>query len=213
MEFTIYRDLASLAFVRCTTPIPGTRYFAEGVGFSVARAIAKCRSERIEASYQLRHPLRSQIFGIAAHPEAGPSSENAWNESLETLILMRMRHDPVLLGFGFNFFGSKMLIGRVNDRFVAIALFCHRNVPTATQAVGKNPLWALLKAWTEVRNLKLYNPSPAILPNYTKANRILSAEQLSRITTVLSSKPNFVDTDALQRFQSKVESHYITFFT
>jgi hypothetical protein len=212
MEFTIYRDLASIAFVRCTTPIPGTRIRAEGVSFSVGRAIAKCRSERIESLLQLSHPLCHQILGIAAHPVATASSENAWNEALETLFLERLRHVPIIYGLNFRLLGVKMVVGRLNDRFIALAFFHHRKTPTATQAVGRNPFGVLLKAWTEVRNLRLYNPPAVALPTYTKANRILANDQFSRITTSFSLRTNTVNTDSLQKFQSKEDFHYITFF-
>ena len=213
MEFTVFRDLASIAFIRCTSPIPGTRIHAEGTAFTPARAIAKCRSEKIEAQFQIAHPLRSTILGIAAHPNAEQSIENAWNETLETLVLEQLTKTPIFYGASFSFFGVKLALGRVEDRFFSIALFDHHGTPTATQAVSKNPLKALLKAWTEVRNLRLYNPTPTDLTSYTKANHILSAVQISNISISAKFRKNAVASKTLNRFQHEDQSHYITYFT
>ncbi len=213
MEFTIYRDLASIAFVRCTSPVPGTRFCAEGTGFSVIRAIDRCRSERIERLFQLTHPLRSQMVGIAAHPNAAASAENAGNEAIETLLLKQLGVTPVLYGVSFRFFGPRFFVGRVNDRFIGRVLFPHRGVTTATHAVCKNPLKAVLKAWTEVRNLHLYNPPVEDLPIYTKANRLLCEQQLSSISVRFSLRANIVETHALRRFQVRDQSHFVTYIT
>ncbi len=212
MEFTVYRDLASIAFVRCISPIPGTSICAEGTGFSIASAIAKCRSESIESQFHLSHPLRSNILGIAAHPDAAASEENAWNETLETLVLEHLARSPIFYGFSIPFFNAKLCLGRVNDRFIAIAFFNHRNVPTATQAVSKNPLIALVKTWSEVRNLRLYNPDPSSLPAYTKANRILNFSQLSNIKTTASFRSNDAANTNIKKNQIESENHLITYF-
>jgi hypothetical protein len=212
MQFTIYRDLASIAFVRCVSPIPGSKFYAEGTSFSARRAIEKCRSEVIESSFQLAHPLREEMLGIAAHPVAPESADHARNEALETLLLLRLGTDPVFRGIAVTFVGVRLCLGRMNDRFAALALFIHDGVPTATQAIGRNPFKTALKAWTEVRNIRLYKPSASELSAYTKANRYLGAEQLGRIST----KPlgnNFVDTKRLKQFQSHQQTHVITFFT
>jgi hypothetical protein len=213
MEFTIYRDLASIAFVRCTCPILGTDINAEGTGFSVARAIAKCRSEFIESQFQLSHPLRARMLGIAAHPDSKNSEINAWNETLETLVLEQLASSGTFHGFSVSLFDTKLCLGRVADRFVALALFTHRGVPTATQAVSKNPLRSLLKAWSEVRNLRLYNPDPKILPSYTKANRLLSSSQLSNIIIKPTFRKNPVKNRGLRKFQHQDRKHFITYFT
>jgi hypothetical protein len=94
MEFTIYRDLASVPFIRCTSAIPGSRFLAEGTAFTVARAIEKCRSECIERTFQHSHPsieslfqrshlLSEKMLGIGAHPDSDASAENFWNEVLD----------------------------------------------------------------------------------------------------------------------------------
>lgn len=212
MEFTIYRDLSSIAFVRCISPIPGTKIFAEGTGFSVATALAKCRSESIESQFQLSHPLRANILGIAAHPKAGAAEENAWNETLETLALEHLAESPVFFGISLFLFQTQLCLGRINDRYLALALFTHQGVPTATQAVSKNPLTSLLKAWSEVRNLRLYDPDPRKLTAYTKANRILSGEQISQIVIKPSFQANVVSIVGLKNFRHQEQNHHITYF-
>lgn len=212
MEFTLYRDLASLAFVRCISPIPGTKIYAEGTGFSVTRAIAKCRSESIESEFQLSHPLRKQMLGIAAHPKSHEALENAWNETLETLVLMQLVRSPVFYGLRISIFQVRLGLGRVKDRFIAIALFSHAGIPTATQAVSKNPFKALLKAWSEVRNIRLYKPAPSALATYTKANRLIDADTLTKIAIKLSFRKNTAETASLKHFQHHVQNHHIAYF-
>jgi hypothetical protein len=213
MEFTIYRDLASIAFIRCTSPIPGTRFCAEGTDFSVSSAIEKCRSERIERLFQLTHPARALMLGIAAHPDAAASEENAWNEAIETLLLKRLAEHPVFFGISIALLGTRVCVGRINDRFIALALFSHSGVPTATQAVARNPLKAVLKTWAEVRNLRLYSPTVGELPIYTKANKILSGDQLSKISVRMSRQRNMVETGSLKKLFSKEQTHFVTYFT
>ena len=210
MEFTIYRDLASIAFVRCVSPIPGTRIHAEGTGFSVATAIAKCRSERIEAGFQLAHTNGSRMLGIAAHPNPAASAENAWNETLETLLLQRLSIVPVFYGVSFAVGEVRLCLGRIEDRFIAVALFFHRGEPTATQAVSRNPLRALLKAWSELRNLRLYNPTD--LSRYTKANQLMTAGQLANLSVRPSWKKNIVAVSGLKQFQQERKNHTITYY-
>lgn len=212
MEFTIYRDLASIAFVRCVSPIPGTRIHAEGTGFSVGHAMAKCRSECIESQFQLSHPLGPQMLGIAAHPDAKSSAENAWNETLETLVLTELAKTSVFFGISISIFQTKLCLGRAQDRFIALALFSHLGVPTATQAVSSNPFKALVKAWAEVRNIRIYNPPASRLPTYTKANRLLSATQLSGIHVEPSLQKNIADVIGLKKFQLQDQNHHITYF-
>jgi len=212
MEFTIYRDLTSIAFVRCISPIPGTRIHAEGIGFSVGHAMAKCRSECIESQFQLSHPLGAHMLGIAAHPDAKSSAENAWNETLETLVLMKLAKSSVFYGISVSIFQAKLCLGRAQDRFIALALFSHLGVPTATQAVSNNPLMALVKAWGEVRNIRIYNPPASNLPTYTKANRLLSASQLSSISVEPSLQTNAAVVSDLKQFQHQDQNHHITYF-
>lgn len=212
MQFQIYRDVASIAFVRCVSRIPGSNIHAEGSSFFAGRAIEKCRSEVIESHFQLSHPNGSSMIGIAAHPVESESFKNAWNEALETLVLQQLAMKPVFRGFSVRISDTVLCLGSVNDRFAALALFDHDGVPTLTQAVGTNPIKTLLKAWTEVRNLRLYKPKAANLPNYTKANRILSAIQISRIRVEPFGR-NTVSTDELRAFQVKEQTHVITYFT
>lgn len=96
------------------------------------------------------------MLGIAAHPEAGESEENAMNEAIETLTLESLAVSPFFFGLSFPFFGTRIFLGRVNSRYIALARFHVGGTPTATQSVGRNPFTVLLKAWTEVRNLRLY---------------------------------------------------------
>ncbi len=100
MEFQAYRDLASLAFVRCISPIPGSTNHAEGVGFSLRTATEKCRSEVLERSFvrTLTTEQQSQILGIAAHPEEKAAEEHAWCESLETIFLEALAEGRSLRG-------------------------------------------------------------------------------------------------------------------
>lgn len=212
MDFTIFRDLASIAFVRCHSPIPGTQYHAEGSAFSVANAVAKCRSEHAEGTFQLAHPLRRHMLGIAAHPESRAATENAWNETLETLVLEQVAVSGRFYGFSLTFLGIKMCLGKVADRFVAIALFAHRGAPTATQAVSKNPLKALLKAWTEFRNVQIYNPAPANLKQYTKANRLLTELKIANLQLIPKLRTNPVSKDRLKRVEQMNQTHHITYF-
>ena len=107
----------------------------------------------------------------------------------------------------------KLCLGRVSNRFIAIALFTYEGAPTATQAVSKNPLKALLKTWAEVRNIRLYNPQADQLPKYTKANRILSALQLSEISIGSWFRKNPGSTDGLHHFLVRDQNHHIAYFT
>lgn len=77
MEFVLYKDFESIAFVRCMSPISGSGYYAEGVGFSISTAVAKCKSERIEREFCLEQGPHFQCLGIAAHPIFEHSLENA----------------------------------------------------------------------------------------------------------------------------------------
>ncbi len=212
MEFAIFRDLASIAFIRCTSPIPGTCIHAEGTGFSVARAVAKCRSECIESQFQLSYPNGAHMFEIAAHPDSNSSTDNAWNETLETLVLKELAKSSVFYGISISIFQTRICLGRVQDRFIALALFSQHGAPTGTQAVSKNPLKALIKAWSEVRNIRIYNPSASKLPTYTKANRFLSAGQLSSIAVNPSFQKNTAIASGLKRFQHQDRNHHITYF-
>lgn len=212
MEYTIYRDLPSIAFVRCVSAIPGTRIHAEGTGFSVSRAIAKCRSEWIESKFQISHPKRAEIVGIAAHPHADESRKHAWNEALETLVLEQLAQKQTFYGFSLSLFSGKLCLGRVQDRFIALAIFSHKGTPTVTQAVSRNPFKAMLKAWSELRNVRIYNPDPKNLPAYNKGNRILSSPLLKRITVRQSFRKNSAATQYLRQFQVNDQDHTITYF-
>jgi ferric-dicitrate binding protein FerR (iron transport regulator) len=211
MIFKIHKDLASVAFVRCVSPIPGSDFHAEGTSFFVDRAIEKCRSEVVEGRFQLAHPLRNKMAGIAAHPDRSASVENAWNEAIETLVLEALRDKPVFRGTAMSIAGIRMYVGRVNDRFVALAIFIHNGVPTVTQSVGRNVLKTILKAWGEVRNVRIYDPSAARLATYTKANRIMTGDQILRIASIPFGA-NFVDTNRLRKFQHQEDQHIITYF-
>jgi hypothetical protein len=86
MEFLVYRDIASIAYVRCISPVPGTQFNAEGAGFSIGSAKEKCRSEAIERSFVRDLPEKNQVLGVAAHPVEASATENAFSETLETLL-------------------------------------------------------------------------------------------------------------------------------
>jgi hypothetical protein len=212
MVFNIYTDLASIAFVRCISRVPNSNILAEGTSFSVAGAIAKCRSEAAEAEYQLKHPLRADMLGIAAHPIHRHAITHAWNESLESLMLIHLANERQFFGITFTIRNTKFLIGRILDRFIAIAVFNHRNQITATQAVSKNPLSALLKSWSEFRNLKIYNPPACSLPSYTKANRYMTQDQLGNIQVSISARKNSINSKNLQSFQDKQNEHHIAYY-
>ncbi len=212
MEFTVFRDLASIAFIRCIAPIPGTGIYAEGVGFSVLSSVARCRSELIESQFQLKHAAKNDIAGIAAHPIADESDENAFNESLESLFLQAIAKNPQFWGWSVSLLGIRFSLARVNDRFISLAIFRHEGMLTATQAVSRNPLRAMLRAWTEVRNIRIYQPRSDGLSAYTKANKYLTAKTLADIKTIPSFSKNEVSVKNLVRFQHKEKSHYVTYY-
>lgn len=212
MNFIIFRDLPSIAFVRCLAPIEGSRLHAEGTGFLVSRAIAKCRSEAIEGEFQLSHPDRNRMLGIAAHPLAAQAQENAYNEALESLVLKQVALSGVFHGVSVEIGGITFCLGRATDRFIAFFTFTHLGVRTATQAVSKNPFVALLRAWSEIRNLRLYRPHPSSLPYYTRANRFVGADRLSAIRTSASLKNNLPQIPELKFHQQTFKGHFVSYF-
>jgi hypothetical protein len=152
------------------------------------------------------------MAGIAAHPNAEESSENAWNEALETLLLEKLKVAPSFGGIATSLMGVRMFVGSMNDRYAALAIFFHNGMPAAVQAVSRNPFKAILKTWGEVRNFRIYNPSPSSIPTYTKANRIMTNDQILRIT-LGRLKSNLVETSFLRQFQKQADTHVITYFT
>jgi hypothetical protein len=212
MEFTIYRDFASVAFVRCISPISSTKVFAEGSGFSVSTAMEKCRSEVVERELQLSLSDPSSVLGIAAHPSLVSAKENAWNEVLETLLLERLRSQS-FFGLPLCWGEQKFWLGRIQDRFAAIAIFPHDGSTAGVQCIDRNPLKAILKTWTERRNLTIYNPPASSLLSYTKANRILSAEGLRAAQFRLTLAPNQISVPQLSMHCDQRGNRHIVFFT
>lgn len=211
MKFRVYRDLRSIVFVRCISRIPNSAIYAEGVAFTVKTALEKCRSEAIEAVFQLAHPQKEKMLGIAAHRDLGAAKEHARNEALETLLLLRLSENPLFSGFPIMGGSVRLWLGRIEGRFAALALFKHQGILTATQAVSKNPFSALLRAWAEVRNLRIYNPID--LTRYTKANRFLTQGQLRAIHRASLGFSNQVPVSSLYEFQAKFRTHNIVYYT
>lgn len=211
MEFTIFRDLASIAFVRCISPVSGTNIYAEGVAFSVADAIDKCRSEVIERHFTLHLEGRACILGIAAHPNPTHACENAWNESAETLLLENLAKTHTFYGVPLLLGKKKLWLGRIDGRFVCFGLLPYCGVIAATQSVAKNPAKAILKTWIELRNIEIYRPSMKSLSSYTKANRILGQCCLASLVIKFDLRANPISYPKFSKHLIKKGEHYIAY--
>lgn len=212
MEFTIFRDLSSIAFVRCISPVRGTQIYAEGAAFSVSSAIAKCRSEVIEREFHSSLPNSLKVLGIAAHPNSGNALENAWNESLETLFLEGLAEEKIFFGIPLLSGKKKLWLGRLDDRFVCLGFFPYGGAIAATQSISKNPLKAILKTWAEMRNINIYRPSIRTLSRYTKANRILGQDGLAALTIKIALQNNQPLDQKYSSHLVKKQKHYIAYF-
>ena len=212
MEFTIYRDLASIAFVRCTSPIPGTIFHAEGTAFSIARAVAKCRSEIIERKFLLRLTGKDQLAGIAAHPDLTEAQNHAWSESLETLFLERLATSKIFRGVSLLPGKRKIWLGKVAHHYICFGIFPYSDGLAAAQSVSRNPFKALLQTWAEIRNIEIYQPNYNTLSTYTKANRILGQAGLSTLSIKLSFRENSTSPTRLSKHTFNENEHSIVYF-
>jgi hypothetical protein len=215
MKFHIYRDLASIAFVRCTSPVAEAGYNAEGVAFQVGTAIERCRSEVLEREFHLKlnQAERASILGIAAHPNKVASAAHAWNEVVESKFLEQLAIPERVSGFKVPLpSGGFVLVSRFASRWVCLLCFPHDGSYAVVQAASLRLVPAMLKAWTELRNIKLYKPGAGDLPLYTKGNRLLQ-RTLPKIQVRPGLSKNYLPPS--QRFTKvvrKVGRHFITYY-
>jgi hypothetical protein len=212
VEFTIYRDLASIAFVRCTSPIKGTNLHAEGTAFSIGRAVAKCRSEIIERTFLLHLSGKDQVAGIAAHPNLADAQNHAWSESIETLFLESLAISKVFRGIPLLPGKRKIWLGRVAHHYVCLGIFPYSDGLAAAQSVSRNPFKALFQTWAEIRNIEIYQPNYNTLSTYTKANRILGQAGLNTVSIKLSFRENPTSPTRLSKYTFKESEHSIVYF-
>ncbi len=210
MEFLVYRDIASIAYVRCISPIPGTSVNAEGAGFSIGSAKAKCRSEAIERSFVRDLPEKNLVLGIAAHPIEASAIENAFCETLETLMLEKLKQ-KAFNGIPLWHGSKKLWIGRINKRWITLFIFPHDGALSAVGCVSRKVFKSILKSWSEYRNLKIYKPSARELPRYTRANRILGSHRISQLRINFSFRENFIPTEAKLN-SVKFQNHFVSYF-
>lgn len=211
-KLTIFRDFGSIGFIRCVTPISGSDYFAEGAGFSFNKAIAKCLSERHEREFQLNQLKNGNVLGIAAHPNCRLAIDNARMEALESTALQQVAELKMVTGLRVLSTRKRVIyLSRVrhqNRRF----WFCliqskFRDRTVYTHSVRPSPASALLKAWSEWRNIQFYQPAQDEIESYTKGNRLL--RQVPAYARSL--KARVIDlTSKAQTHQNP--THYIAYF-
>lgn len=210
MEFRIHRDMRSLMFVRCIARIPGSELHAEAAAFSIPTAIEKCRSESEERGFLAIYPRKRFVLGIAAHPDAAHSKENAISEALETLVLHRLVASNVFYGIPILRGERRIWLGRTSGRFFCLISFPYLNSTSATHAVSRNPFTAILRAWTEYRNIKIYQPRQGSISTYTKANRILGPKRISALRLKVTAKALKVDLSGTIEKTFSVKNRIIT---
>lgn len=214
MQFHIYRDLTSISFVRCTSPVPGAGYNAEGTAFSLQRALEKCRSEVIERTFHRQLPAaeRARLMGIAAHPCLASARQHAWSECLENVFLERLASSQLPHGVKIPFWnGGCVLIARIDQKWISLFCFPHDGTHAVVQSVSSVLLVSLLKSWTELRNIKLYRPAGKDLPSYTKGNYILSGI-LPGLSARFGLKNNVVSSRDFSQAQQEIGRHFVTYF-
>lgn len=215
MDFQIFRDSASIAFVRCISQISDSGVYAEGTAFTVHTAKERCRSEVIERTFIRSLPERTQrtILGIAAHPEARRASENAWCETLETLFLEAIRAGAKPSGLTLSLpLGTTLFLSRIDGRWIALLRFPHHGRLGLAQAVSTRLSSSLLKAWGERRNLQLYRPAPSRLSTYTRGNRILG-DRIDSLCLTPGLKRIRVSKNLFSEHTTHDGSHFVTYFT
>ncbi|MCO5143641.1 MAG: hypothetical protein M9962_11175 [Oligoflexia bacterium] len=212
MSYLVYRDFRSIAFIRCVKKISELGYAAEGVGFSLSTAKEKCLSELIERLFTHSLLITEQrlILGIAAHPIESRATENALNEALETLFLEKLNHNEFCYGITFSFFKNhKIFISRVNNRWLSAISFPYQDTTAMVQSVSSSLISSVLKSWTELRNIKIYQPLK--LSNYTRANKIFK-DRIKDFRLIFSLRKNLINTKNLLKFMDIKNYRYIVYF-
>jgi|GEM_PF-2584223 len=220
MDFTIRRDFAALSFIRVTAPLDESGLLlAGGAGFSIAGALARCRSELAERLVE--RELRSHGVtpaGIAAHPRSALKAlQGAYFEALESeivhglvrtgefqgRILWRGRKTVwafARLSAATGYFS--LLVHRRDDGARIVAYSARRSLPST-----------LLKTWEEFRNPYFYKVSPEALSTYSKTGP-LQGHSPKELRIENSSAPISVPSlDAFQVQNLWRERHHIVSLT
>jgi len=209
MTFSIYRDLSSIAFIRCTSKIEGTSNLAEGTGFSIKSALEKCFSEKIERSFQVQNQIKA--LGIAAHKNPVLSEAHALYETLETLMLKKIVANRAVHGFSIlKTKNIKIYCSKVNKFWFSFIIGKHNGSLVYTYATRSTLIKSVLQSWSEYRNIKFYNITPADQLTYTKANKFF---QNFEPQLIHSFKTQQINISQLKKFVHKEQQHFITYFT
>lgn len=177
LTFHVRRDFTALQFIRVSCDLPSVSYRAAGAGFTLATAIAKCRAERIERSFELLE-LRPQgviPFGIAAHPNADKALQAAFIEATEHFITEDLCNSKIVRGRSLiNFPKFKWWILRVHQCgwFSVISTQISDKEFVAT-SLRPTLLGTLLKIWEEYRSPLSVNVTSKGLAKYTRAMQLL----------------------------------------
>lgn len=178
-SFQIRRDLAAIRFVRVSCALPEVSYCAGGAGFSLSSALAKCRAETIERSFELLELRRLGIKpdGIAAHPEFEKALSAAFWEATEHHCVQEM--------IGTKTFSGKMFVNTPSFKWgikkvspggwFSVISANLKGVDFVVTSAKRSIVAALLKVWEEYRNPISADVTPLVLRRYTRAMQDLGS--------------------------------------
>ncbi len=173
LKFHVRRDFAALRFIRVSCELPGVKYGAAGAGFSLPTAIAKCRSERIERSFELLELLPKGVVpsGIAAHPAADKALRAAYMEATEHFLTDAFCKSKVVSGHSLiNTQKFKWWIMRVPQcGWFSVISTKIKDKEFVACSARSTRLGALLKVWEEYRSPISAKVSSIGLSKYTRA--------------------------------------------
>jgi len=185
MQISIHRDLSAIRFVRCFAQLPNKSIGAGGAGFTLAAAAARCRSEYSERIFydDVLRPASILPEGMAAHPKSkDAATRSAYYEALETHYLRSLKTNKSI--------GAIQLIGLKNFELyikplnvgtLAFIRCQYRGIPMLFYTVRGSVISSILKVWEEYRNPYFYDIPKEMVPNYTKAQKLLGADLISKI--------------------------------
>lgn len=194
MQFSVQRSFASGQFVRCFALLPGKSYGVGGAGFSIKTAMARCRSEHAERSFELQilKPQGLITVGMAAHPvDVSSAHRSAQYEVWETLMLERIKQHGAVVGL--KIFNSQNLSISV-QRFDGIGFFTvirsfYKGKPLLSYSVRSSFIGSLLKAWEESRNPHFHNSPLEFMEHFSKSTKMFCDEEVLSLDFVNSFKP------------------------